>query len=189
MVVRVSSRVKEDFADELEEARELVVPTRWIHALVLELRPHEATVRAEKLTADAVLELGCLLVPADGDHFGSFGELPRIVVVENVVSSATADVELEKVGAVLEVLDVGAARHGELGIGSLGNYSRIFLKALPHSTQKLLNGPIWTTGLASGWEAFPVAQRLFLRRFPFPFLFSSSFRPSLSRPFGELGQP
>ena len=126
MVVRVSSRVKEDFADELEEARELVAPARWVHVLVLELRPHEATVRAEKLTAEAVLELDHLLIPADGGHFGSFGELPRIVVVETVVSSATADVELEKVGAVLEVLDVGVVRHGELGIESLGNYSRLF---------------------------------------------------------------
>ena len=70
------------------------------------------------------------------------------------------DVELEEVGAVLQVLDVEDARHVELGIESCTNYSRLFLKALPRVAQKLLNGPIWTTGSASGWETSSVGRRL-----------------------------
>ena len=72
MVVGVSSGVKEDFARELEETRELVAPSRGVHVAVFHFRPHEASVRAEKLGAVIVWELDRLFVPTDRNHFRAF---------------------------------------------------------------------------------------------------------------------
>ena len=72
VVVRESSRVEEDLARELKETGELVSPSRRVHVLVFELRPHEASVLAEKLGAVIVWELDRLSVPTDGDHFRAF---------------------------------------------------------------------------------------------------------------------
>ena len=97
MVVGVSSRVEEDLAHELEKAWELVIPSRWVHVLVFELRPNEASVHAEKLRAVIVRELDHFFVPTNGNDLRAFRELPRVVVIPHVASSAAVGIELLKI--------------------------------------------------------------------------------------------